>query len=128
MKKILLFIESGGPGGAERVVLELAKGLIKAGNQVEIAGFRTGWFTERLKELKIKHTKLDNSVNKISLILNLKKLFKNYDVVHSHLLDSNFYCSIAAKLVGVKHIATEHGDVHHSNKKKLLKLKYHNHE
>ncbi len=123
MKKILLFIESGGPGGAERVVLELAQGLIKAGNQVEVAGFRTGWFTDRLKELNIKHIKISFG-NKLNLILELKKVFKNYDIIHSHLLDSNFYCSIASKLAGVKHIATEHGDVHHSSKKKFLKLKF----
>lgn len=123
MKKILLFIESGGPGGAERVVLELAKGLIKAGNQVDVAGFRTGWFTKRLAKLNIKHIKVDSS-SKIKLILSLKKLFNKYDIVHSHLLDSNFYCSIAAKLAKTNHVATEHGDVHHSNKKKLLKLKF----
>ena len=49
-------------------------------------------------------------------------------MLHSHLLDSNFYCSIAAKILRlqgrrVAYVGTEHGDVHHINPKKLLRLK-----
>jgi glycosyltransferase involved in cell wall biosynthesis len=33
------------------------------------------------------------------------------DIVHSHLLDSNFYSSLACRLRGIPHVCTEHGDL-----------------
>lgn len=121
---VLLFIESGGPGGAERVVLELAQGLREANCNVELAGLRTGWFTERAKELNFTHHLLNNK-NIIQQPFEISKLInkQRYDLVHSHLLDSNFYCSLACKITSTPHLGTEHGDVHHSKKKNFLKTK-----
>src|SRR5262249_40536567 len=42
---------------------------------------------------------------------------------HSHLLDSNFYGALAARIGRRCHVATEHGDVHHVDTKKLLSVK-----
>ena len=120
--KILMFIESGGPGGAERVVLELAQGLKEAGHEVELAGLRTGWFTEKAKELGFTHHLMQNN-SSFSLPFQIANLARHYDLIHSHLLDSNFYCSLASKIYGKAHIATEHGDVHHSQTKRYAKLK-----
>ena len=124
--KILFFVESGGPGGAERVVLSLAQGLLKEGISVAVATLRVGWFTEQLTKREIPHI-LVNSNRKydIGLILKLRKIIRegNYNVLHSHLLDSNCYAALACFGTKTRHVATEHGDVHHTKKKKLLKLK-----
>ena len=121
---ILLFIESGGPGGAERVVLELAQGLRDANCNVELAGLRTGWFTEKAKELNFIHHLIKNS-SSFQLPFQISALIKKqgYNILHSHLVDSNFYCSLASRISATAHIATEHGDVHHIKKKKFLKTK-----
>lgn len=127
-KKILLFIESGGPGGAEKVVLETAINLAKSNFAVTVCTLRQGWLTENLKNAGItyRYLKSKNSFD-FGLIFRLATFIKKekFELVHSHLLDSNFYCSLAALIAGVPHIASEHGDVHHISLKKFswFKLK-----
>ncbi len=124
--KILLFIETGGPGGAERVVAALAAGYRDLGHEVGVVTLRTGWLTEQLREQGSVHHHLpsDRSAD-IGLAWRLAKLIKDegYTALHSHLLDSNFYGALAAKIAGVRQIATEHGDVHHVNKKRFIRTK-----
>lgn len=125
-QKILLFIETGGPGGAERVVASLAASYAALGLEVGVATLRTGWLTEQLSEQGTRHHHIPSVRSAdIGLIFRLAKLIKDegYTLVHSHLLDSNFYAALASRVAGVKHIATEHGDVHHVNRKRLLRTK-----
>ena len=51
---ICFFIETGGLGGAESVVLELAKKFKEQGFGVLVVTLREGWFTESLDVLSIK--------------------------------------------------------------------------
>lgn len=126
MGSLLLFIESAGPGGAERVVHKLALALRARGHRVGVATLRTGWLTERLAADGVPHHLL-SSTRRLDLgfPLQLSRLLKqhSYSVLHSHLLDSNFYGALAARFAGRRHVATEHGDVHHLQPKKLLGLK-----
>lgn len=125
-KKILLFIESGGPGGAEKVVLETAINLAKSNFAVTVCTLRCGWLTDNLKNAGINHLHLEskNSFD-FGLIFRLASLIKKekFELLHSHLLDSNFYCSLASFIAGVPHIASDHGDVHHLHLKKFSRLK-----
>lgn len=121
-----MFIESGGPGGAERALLELAKGFVCKGHLVEVATLRPGWLTDQLREHGIKHHLItSNRRFDLSIAAKLASLAREIkaDVIHSHLLDSNFYAALAAKLAKTKHVATEHGDVHHTSPKKLIRTK-----
>ena len=122
--RILFFIETGGPGGAEQVVLQLAKGFEESGDQVGVVTLRTGWLTEQLAELGIKHYRLisDSSLD-VSLPIRLSRILKNYDVLHSHLFDAGVYGCLAARLAARPHISTEHGDIHHINKRKFSGFK-----
>jgi glycosyltransferase involved in cell wall biosynthesis len=124
--KILLFNESAGPGGAERVVFNLAQGFKQQGADVGVATLRTGWLTEHLEENGITHHLL-RSRSKFDFLLpwKISRLIKKekYSIIHSHLLDSNFYAAIGSTLAGVPHLATEHGDVHHSTPRKRLGIK-----
>ena len=125
-QKLLLFIETGGPGGAERVVLDLARGFLERGTEAHVLTLRTGWLTDQLKESKVNHTLLESGRKlDIGLPFRISSFMqeKGFTVLHSHLLDSNFYGAMAATLAGVKHVATEHGDVHHTQGKKLLNAK-----
>lgn len=124
--KVLQFIETGGPGGAERVVLGLAKGLLMREVDTHVLTLRTGWLTDQLKAEKINHSLLPSERRlDITLPLRLSAFMQEngFSVLHSHLLDSNFYGAMAAALAGIPHVATEHGDVHHTQGKKLLHAK-----
>ncbi len=123
---ILQFIESGGPGGAEQIVLRLACGLSARGHKVTVVTLRTGWLTEQLREAGISHVHLESGrACDFTLPFRLARLVQQSraDVLHSHLLDSNFYAAMAARVAGVPHLATEHGDIHHPNRKRFLRLK-----
>ena len=124
--KLLLLIETGGPGGAERVVATLAKWLQQQNTDLGVVTFREGWLTEELDSHNIKRYLVESTRKfDLSLPIRLAKLIRkeSYTLVHSHLLDSNFYGSIAARLAGVPHLATEHGDIHHIGRKSFLRTK-----
>lgn len=125
-ERVMLFIESGGPGGAESVVLRLAAALRERGFDTSVMTTRTGWLTETLRDRGIPHVKVEAGgrldpgfPRRIAAVLRERRI----DVLHTHLLDSNVYGGIAARLAGVRHVATEHGDVHHTRAKKLLRTK-----
>jgi glycosyltransferase involved in cell wall biosynthesis len=122
----MFFIETGGPGGAERVVLELAKASRTIDVEPIVLTCREGWLTENLDAEKIERVRISSERSlDFGLPFRIAKEIKSYhaDILHSHLLDSNFYGAFAAKIAGVPHLATEHGDVHHVQKKKYIHLK-----
>jgi glycosyltransferase involved in cell wall biosynthesis len=123
--KILYVIETGGPGGAEQAFLKTILEMKKRGVTCLAASFREGWLTNKLDEENIPHYIINAKNSKFACIRKLFNLIRQYqvDLVHSHLLDTNFYASIACTLSGVPHIGTEHGDIHHSTKRKWIGLK-----
>jgi len=125
-KRILFFIETGGPGGAEQVVLQLLEGFRNLGHEVFLSSLRTGWLTKSAQERGFEYYQLNSDKGlDLKLPFKIASLIKKLkvDVIHTHLLDSNFYGAIASKVAGIQHVGTEHGDVHHINKKKFVKLK-----
>jgi len=129
--RILFFIETGGPGGAEQVVLQLLQGMKDQGHDVFLTTLRTGWLSEKAVEGGFSYHQI-LSETRLDLLLpwKLAKLMNSLkiDVLHTHLLDSNFYGSLAVKSVGltgkkIAHVGTEHGDVHHIDPKKHLGFK-----
>lgn len=123
---VLQFIETGGPGGAEKVVITLSKQLIKEGHNVWVATLREGWLTEELDKLNISRVKFNSKgsldINLIKEIIYFCKLNK-IEVIHSHLLDSNLYASISGYFANINTVCTEHGDIHHLHKKRFSNLK-----
>jgi len=125
-KKVLpaLFIESAGIGGAEKVVLDLYRLYSARGIKLPVLMKRTGWLSHSLEHAgaEIHFIEGDSS---IGFIRHLLKVLKSLDVniLHSHSLDSNFYGAIAARLCGKAHLATEHGDVHHTTERSGLARK-----
>lgn len=125
-KRILFFIETGGPGGAEQVVLQLLEGFRSLDHEVFLSTLRTGWLTETAQQRGFEYHQIPSqSGPDLALPFKIAKLIRSLkiDILHSHLLDSNFYGALGAKLTGISHLGTEHGDVHHIDKKRFLKLK-----
>jgi len=126
VERVLLFIESGGPGGAESVVLRLAGALLERGFDASVMTARTGWLTDTLLERGVPHIQIDDGGRfSVGFPLRVARVLRErrIDVLHSHLLDSHFYAALGARLAGVRHVATEHGDVHHTQPKKFLRPK-----
>jgi len=125
-KRLLTFIETGGPGGAERVALDLLLGFRERGFEVALATLRTGWLTENATKNGIEYFRIISERGlDIGLPFRIAQVCRAFgaDVLHTHLLDSNFYGSLASKIARIRHVGTEHGDVHHLDAKKLLRLK-----
>lgn len=108
------------------MVINLAAELASRKIPVLIATLRTGWFTEELDRLQIKHKQIYSRKGfDILLPIRIAITARRFGatLIHSHLLDSNFYCAIAARMACIKHIATEHGDVHHSDSRRYVSQK-----
>lgn len=119
MIRILHLIETGGPGGAEMVLFNLATGIDRVKCQSVVGLLRKGWLYNQLVSGGIDVRILPSGGSfDIRILLSLLRLIKEkrINLVHSHLMDMNFYSSIAAKMAKIPHIATEHGDIHHLSK------------
>jgi glycosyltransferase involved in cell wall biosynthesis len=130
--KVLKIIHTMGHGGAENIFRWLAWKLRQEGLDV-VAGIPLNndtangenWITGALEELGIPYEKFDKTGNAVDLLRNIKILIERIrpDIVHSHLLDSNFYSSLVCKRLSVPHVCTEHGDVS-MNKSISAKMKF----
>ncbi len=112
---VLYVIWSLGLGGAERVVINLAKNLDKTRfNPIVCCLNDKGRFADALEKEGIKVIALNKRGKfDISVIFNLIDVIKQnkIDIVNTHLWGANFWGRIAAKLAGVKVIiATEHNE------------------
>ncbi|MBU2102934.1 MAG: glycosyltransferase, partial [Candidatus Omnitrophica bacterium] len=112
-RNILYIIWSLGLGGAERVVINLAKGLDKNKYNVTVCCLNDkGQFAYELEKEGIEVVALNKKgAFDISIVPRLSSLIRRYniDIVHTHLWGANFWGRIAAKLANVKVIiATEH--------------------
>jgi len=112
---VLYLIWSLGLGGAERVIINLVKGLDKDKFKPVICCLNAaGQFAFELENQGIKVIALNKKGKfDISVIGKLIAVIKenNIDIVHTHLWGANFWGRIAAKKAGVKVIiATEHNE------------------
>ena len=114
MKTILHSIDTTGPGGAETVFTTLASGLPQSRFRSLAVIRGTGWVYDELHRLGIQPQILESrgSFNwrYLSALVALIRR-EQVDLVQSHLLGSNVYCSLAGALTGVPVVATFHGNV-----------------
>lgn len=117
--KVLKIIHTLGHGGAENTFRWLAWGLRGKGVDVVAAIPRVShpleenWLAPALSELEVPYITFDTAGSRWQLFKNIGVVIDQVrpDVVHSHLLDSNFYSSLACRRRSIPHISTEHGDV-----------------
>ena len=110
--RVVLAIESSGPGGAEHVVLRLAQALLADGAPAIVATQRPGWLTERVERaggevwLVPQRPGLDPAwVARLALRLRRERI----EVLHAHEFAMGLFGGIAARLAGVRVVATLHG-------------------
>ncbi len=110
--RIVLAIESSGPGGAENVVLRLAEGLRRAGHLPIIGTLRPGWMTDRAATMGFpvwiapQRSGFDPGwVPRFAARLRPERI----QLVHTHEFAMNVYGGAAARLMGISSVATIHG-------------------
>jgi glycosyltransferase involved in cell wall biosynthesis len=110
--RILHIIESGGPGGAETVLLNIVNNLDENRYHSIVALLRTGWLHQQLKKNGISTIVLNSARSyDVGLLLRLWLNVKGrrVDLIHSHLPDVNLYSCLAGFAAGVPVVTTYHG-------------------
>lgn len=110
--RIVLALESSGPGGAENMVVQLAIALRDLGHETIVATLREGWMTERAEAAGIpvwimpQRPGLD-----LGWILRFARRLRKekIDVLHSHEFAMNIFGGTAAVLARVRSASTIHG-------------------
>jgi len=109
---ILHTIETGGPGGAETVLLNLASNLDSNRFRSLVLIPEDGWLRKQLQEREIPtfiaKSRVWYDLRVLTVMVRLVKQEK-VDLIHSHLPGQNFYSCLAGCLTGRKTIVTYHG-------------------
>jgi glycosyltransferase involved in cell wall biosynthesis len=114
MRTVALMLESDGPGGAERVVMELADELRRRGREVvpvgpsDGCGWLAGEFRSRGYIPEQFHLRAPLDPFCVSGLVGMLRR-RNVDVVHSHEFTMAFYGSAAARVLRLPHVITMHG-------------------
>jgi glycosyltransferase involved in cell wall biosynthesis len=126
MKRILHTIDTTGPGGAETVFVNLAKGLPRQEYDPVVAIRGPGWVCAELRKnglnpLFISSKGAFNS----DYLRELVRIIRKYkiDIIQSHLLGSNLYCSLAGAICGVPVVSTFHGFVDINERERFFAVK-----
>ena len=114
MKTVLHVIDTTGPGGAETLFIDLATRLPKEKYRAVVVIRGKGWVYEELCRRGVEPVLLDakGSFN-WRFLSGLRALIRRerVDLLQSHLLGSNVYCSLAGLLTRTPVVATFHGAV-----------------
>ena len=127
MKTVLHIIDTTGPGGAETVFIDLATRMPKEKYRSVVIIRGKGWVYDELCRRGVQPVLLDakGSFN-FRYLLGLRKIIKNegVDLIQSHLLGANVYCSLVGLLTGKPVVATFHGAVDIGENERLKGLKF----
>lgn len=112
MKTVLHLIETSGPGGAERVLINLVENLDQARYRSVIGVLKEGWLTTQLRQrgfdpITIPQRRGHDPAWVYRCIGLIRR--KRIDVIHAHEFGMNTYASIASWVTRVPMIATVHG-------------------
>lgn len=127
MKTILHSIDTTGPGGAETVFIDLATRLPKDKYRSVVVIRGKGWVYDELCRRGVQPILLDakGSFN-LRYLSGLRKIIQSehVDLIQSHLLGTNVYCSLAGLLGGKPVIATFHGAVDIGENERFKRIKF----
>jgi glycosyltransferase involved in cell wall biosynthesis len=114
MRTVALMLESDGPGGAERVLMELADELRRRGREVvpvgpsDGCGWLAGEFRSRGYVPEQFHLRSPLDPFCVTGLVGMLRR-RNVDVVHSHEFTMAFYGAAAARVLRLPHVITMHG-------------------
>ena len=123
MKRTILHtIETGGPGGAESVLLALAARIDPNRFSSLVLLPHEGWLQTKLQEKGIPVFLAKSSAwYDLRLPRAMARLVRQekVDLIHSHLADQNFYSCLVGRLTGSRTVVTYHGSPSWSEADKL---------
>lgn len=108
--KILHVITSLEIGGAQRLLSDLLPLQVKTEDVALLVYERVdNDFERKVVDAGVKIISLDeHNFHNPSVIIKMRKIFKEYDVVHAHLFPTVWWASLAARGLKVKMVYTEH--------------------
>lgn len=110
--RVVLALESSGPGGAENMVLQLASALRERGHEVAVATMREGWMTQRARaaELPVWLEPQKQGLDLGWIWRFARRLRRErIDVLHTHEFAMNVFGGLASRLARVASLSTIHG-------------------
>ena len=110
--RVVLAIESSGPGGAEHTLLHLAIGLRERGIDPIVATLRPGWLTQRADDADVETWIVPQSPGwSIGWIPRFAQRLarERITLLHGHEFAMSCYAGAAARLVRVPSLVTLHG-------------------
>lgn len=113
-RTIAQLIETDGPGGAEQVVVLLARAFQEAGARsvVFVPTRGEGWIADRLagSGVELEEFTLDHAISPGCLrTVRAKLRSRGVDIAHSHEFGMALYGGMAARTTGIPHLITMHG-------------------
>ena len=112
VRTILYLSTSSGPGGAERVINNLAASLDPERYRAVLCLFRPGWLQERSESRDIRTFIIPtHGMTDWRWALQFKRLLQQeqVDLIHAHEFDANVQGAFVATLAGIPLVATVHG-------------------
>ena len=112
IKTILFLSTSSGPGGAERVISNLATSLDPVRYRAVLCLFRQGWIQERSESRGVRTYIVPTcGMADWRWALRLRRLLdeEHVDLIHAHEFDANVQGAFVAALTGIPLVATVHG-------------------
>lgn len=108
--KILHVITSLEIGGAQRLLSDLLPLQAKTEDVTLLVYERVeNDFEQKVQEASVRIISLDeHNFHNPAVIFKLRKIFKDYDVIHAHLFPTVWWASLAARGLKVKMVYTEH--------------------
>jgi len=112
MKLILHLIETGGPGGAEQMLLRLISAYARRGVEQCVVLRKDGWLADEVRSSGIDLTIVPQGktpdLNWLSKMFRLAKK-ANVSAIHSHEFAMNVHSAVLARLLRVPCVMTVHG-------------------
>ena len=123
--RILQVITSLHTGGAEKLVVDITRILRIRGHVVDVVVFdgKDTPFMKQLRETgcKVYSLSIGGSVYSLSYILKLRKIIRDYDVVHSHNTSPQFFVALANLCCKRIIVTTEHNTTNRRRNNPLWK-------
>jgi glycosyltransferase involved in cell wall biosynthesis len=128
VRTVVHLIDTGGPGGAETVFLELVSRLPADRWRSVVVVPTEDWLSGALRGVGIEPILLSSEGSyDLDYVRALRRLFREEgaDLVHTHLLTSTVYASVVTRLMGIPHVGTFHGlaDLDPAGLRRSLKLR-----
>ncbi len=115
---ILHLIETGGPGGAERMLLDLARELGPEYDSV-VGVLKPGWLLSTIQATGLSHSLVESrGLGELGILRHLLQIIREHHVriIHSHEFYMNSVAAVLSRLTSVPFVATIHGRNYYPDK------------